>query len=173
MYKKTLLAAALLAFGGAALTAQAATTSPATATFQVKMKILASCDVTAGTASDIRIGAAGGVDANSGSNSGSNDIHVQCSNGTPYFVGLAPSNSNTAGLGAMTGTTGDNVPYQLHSVSATGPVWGNTATSTAVGNGVAGTGDGTSQSIPVYAVAPSANFKPGDYSDIVTVNVNF
>ncbi len=172
MFKKTLLAAAMFAVGGFVITAQAAT-SPASATFQVKMTILASCAVTAGTTSDIQIGDIGGVDANSGSNTGTSNISVQCSNGTPYNVGLTPSNSNTTGAGTMTGTTGDNVPYQLHSVSATGAVWGNTATSSAVGNGVHGTGNGAAQSIPVFAVAPSANFKPGVYSDIVTVDVNF
>lgn len=173
MFKKTLLAAAVFALGGIAFTTQAATVSPATANFQVKMTILASCAVTAGSASDIQIGAAAGVDSNSGSNNGTSNINVQCSDGTPYYVGLAPSNSDTTGAGIMSGTSGDDVPYQLRSVSVTGPVWGNTATSTDVGNGVNGTGDGTAQSIPVFAVAPSANFKPGDYTDVVTVNVNF
>jgi spore coat protein U-like protein len=65
------------------------------------------------------------------------------------------------------------VPYQLNSVSNTGPVWGNTATATTVGNGVAGTGTGISQPIPVYATVPSANFTPDTYTDTVTVNVNF
>ena len=137
------------------------------------MTILDSCAVTAGGASDIQIGAAAGVDSNSGSNNGTSDIQVQCSNGTPYEVGLAPSNSDSTGAGIMSGTTGDEVPYQLHSASATGPIWGNTATSTDTGNGVHGVGDGTAQSIPVFAVAPSANFMPGDYTDLVTVNVNF
>ena len=67
----------------------------------------------------------------------------------------------------------DKVPYQLNQTSATGPVWGNTATATTVGNGVASQGTGLLQSFTVYATAPSANFTPDDYADTVTVNVNY
>jgi spore coat protein U-like protein len=38
---------------------------------------------------------------------------------------------------------------------------------------VAGIGTGVAQSVPVFAVAPSANFTPDNYSDIVTVTVNY
>jgi spore coat protein U-like protein len=66
------------------------------------------------------------------------------------------------------------VPYQLTSTAgAGGTIWGNTATSTAVGNGVAGTGTGAAQSLTVYATAASANFTPDSYADTVTVNVNY
>lgn len=100
---------------------------------------------------------------------------------TPYFIGLAPSAANggtTTGSGAMSSvanaaTNTDKVPYQLNRTSATGPVWGNTATDTAPGNGVAATGTGLVQTFTVYATAPSANFTPDDYADTVTVNVNY
>lgn len=72
-----------------------------------------------------------------------------------------------------TGSNTDKVPYQLRAVSVSGNAWGNTATASAVGNGVAGNGTGTTQSIPVFAVAPSANFIPDNYSDMVTVHVNY
>ncbi|MBU6503769.1 MAG: spore coat protein U domain-containing protein, partial [Burkholderiales bacterium] len=65
------------------------------------------------------------------------------------------------------------VPYQLYSNATLSNVWGNTASSASVGNGVAGTGTGSAQSIPVYAKAPSANYTPDSYSDTVTVNVNY
>jgi len=167
MFKKTLLAAAMLAFGGVAITAQAATTD----TFHVNMTILKSCSVTAGSASDIQIGAATGVTADSGSNDGHSTIQVLCSKGTNYSVGLQPSNGNQQGAGTMTGSSGDSVPYQLHSGSATGPTWGTAA---AKNNGpVNGTGNGAQQSLDVFAVAPDANYTPGDYSDVVTVNLSF
>jgi spore coat protein U-like protein len=111
--------------------------------------------------------------------SNSNTISVNCSKTTPYYVGLAPSNANTAGAGVMASTTApatntDKVPYQLTSTAgAGGTIWGNTATSTAVGNGVAGTGTGAAQSLTVYATAASANFTPDSYADTVTVNVNY
>ena len=107
----------------------------------------------------------------------SNTLNVTCSNGTPYYVGLAPSNGSTTGAGVMTGSIVGNtskVPYQLSSTPGpSGTPWGNTATTTSVGNGVAGAGTGSAQSLTVYATAPSANYIPDSYSDTVTVNVNY
>lgn len=182
MKTKFAAAVALAAFGIAATGMSAfAATSPATATFQVLMKINKACTVTAGSASNIQIGAVGGVDSNSGSNNGNNTINVTCSKTTPYYVGLAPSTANggTAnGTGNMvsvanSATNTDKVPYTLYQDSSFGTIWGNTATSTTVGNGKGGTGTGVAQGITVYAQAPSANFTPDSYADTVTVNVNF
>lgn len=181
---KTNLAAALaLAIFGIAATATSAfaATSPATAQFQVLMKINKACTVTAGAASNIQIGPAAGVDANSGANSGSNTINVTCSKTTPYFIGLAPSSANGGnnnGAGNMVSTTApgtntDKVAYTLYQDGAFGTIWGNTATSTTAGNGKSGTGNGSAQSHTVWAQAPSANFTPDSYADTVTVNVNF
>lgn len=172
LFKKTLLAVAAFAFVGVA----AAATS--TATFQVKMTILKSCSVVAGTGSDIALGTVSSTAVNTNSTS---NISVTCSKTTPYFIGLTPLVANggtTAGAGNMISTTApttntDKVPYQLNSVSATGPVWGNTATATTVGNGVAGTGTGLAQTIPVFATAANANFTPDSYADTVTVTVNY
>ena len=139
-------------------------------TFQVLM--------TAGSASNITLGP---VNTTATNTSASNTISINCSKTTPYFIGLAPSAANggtTTGSGAMSSvanaaTNTDKVPYQLNRTSATGPVWGNTATDTAPGNGVAATGTGLAQTYTVYATAPSANFTPDDYADTVTVNVNY
>jgi spore coat protein U-like protein len=150
--------------------------NPATATFQVLITITKACTVTAGSASNINLGSVAATAVNT---TGSNTISVNCSKTTPYYVGLAPSNANTAGAGTMVSTTApatntDKVPYQLTSTAgAGGTIWGNTATSTAVGNGVAGTGTGLAQSLTVYATAASANFTPDSYADTVTVNVNY
>ena len=143
--------------------------------FDVSATVIKSCTVNAGAASNIQIGSATGVPADSVSSSGTNSISVTCSGGIAYNIGLRPSNNDTSGAGVMSGTGSntDKVPYQLRSVSTSGPIWGNTATAIAVGNGVAGTGTGVAQSIPVFAVAPSANFKPDDYTDTVTVTVNY
>lgn len=147
----------------------------ANGTFQVLMTIQKSCTVTAGSGSNINLGS---VDASAANTSGNNTISVNCSKTTPYFIGLEPSNSNTLGAGLMSSvanavTNTDKVPYQLTQTSATGPVWGNTATTTAAGNGVQGTGNGTAQTYTVYATAASANFTPDSYADTVTVNVNY
>lgn len=147
----------------------------ANGTFQVLITVLKSCTVTAGSGSNINLGS---VNANAGSTSGNNTISVNCSKTTPYFIGLAPSNANTLGAGTMASSTNpvtntDKIPYQLNQTSATGPVWGNTATTSAVGNGVAGTGTGLAQTITVYATVANADFTPDSYADTVTVNVNY
>ena len=66
------------------------------------------------------------------------------------------------------------MPYQLRSAPGQGgAIWGSTATATGEGNGVAGTGNGSPQSVTVYATVPGANYAPGDYADTVTVEVNY
>lgn len=103
-------------------------------------------------------------------------LSVNCPTGTAYYIGLAPSNGTPSGAGTMSGTGAntDKVPYQLRSTAGiSGAIWGNTATSTNVGNGVHGTGNGSTQPVPVYATVPSANYRPDNYSDTVTVNVNY
>jgi spore coat protein U-like protein len=126
------------------------------------------------TANNVNLGAVPSTAVNT---TASNTLNATCTNGTPYFVGLAPSNGSTTGAGVMAGTIGgntDKVPYQLSSTPGpSGTPWGNTATSTTVGNGKAGTGSGLVQSMTVYATAPSANYRPDSYSDTVTVNVNY
>lgn len=154
----------------AATGAQAATD---TDSFDVTIEITATCSVTAGSGSDIDLGTATASDTNM---SGNADITVNCSNTTPYYVGLAPSNSASDGAGALSpaGSSPDTVPYQLRSTAGTsGTVWGNTATTSSVGNGVAGTGNGSDQTLTVYVTAPSANYAPDSYSDTVTVTVNY
>jgi spore coat protein U-like protein len=159
---------------------QAGDTAPATCiggtsgnsfTFTVTATIVKGCSV---TANPINFGA---VPFNAINSTANSTLDVLCSNGTPYFVGLAPSDGSTTGAGKMKGTlTGntDLVPYQLSSTPGpSGTVWGNTATSTSVGNGVAGTGSGLVKPITVYATAANANFTPDTYSDTVTVNVNY
>jgi len=147
----------------------------ATFAFLVSATVTKQCTVTAGAASNINLGSVPSTQTNI---SGNNSIRVSCSNTTPYYIGLAPSaaNGGTAnGFGSMSGTGGntDKVPYQLYSNAGLSSVWGNTATSTSVGNGVSGSGTGSPQSIQVYAKAPSADYTPDNYSDIVTVNVNY
>lgn len=177
MKKNVFAKIVLIAAAGFAVNAFAAP-NPALAAFQVKMKILKSCSVIAGVSSDIVLGGVAGVDSSATNTTASNTISVTCAMGTPYNINLklASNSANTAGAGEMSGTGSntDKVPYQLNSGSATGPIWGSTATGSAVatvGNGVHGTGTGVAIAHTVYATAPSANFTPDDYADTVTVNV--
>jgi spore coat protein U-like protein len=168
MKKLTLVATAVLAIAAAS----AAVAATSTATFQVLITVAKACSVTAGTGSNLNFGT---VNSSATALSTTSNISVTCSKSTPYNIGLLPSNTNTVGAGVMSPTVAgpDTVAYQLRSVSAAGPIWGNTATATAVGNGVAGTGTGLAQTVPVFATVASANVTPGDYADTVTVQVNY
>jgi spore coat protein U-like protein len=144
------------------------------ASFTVSATMQKACQVSAGSASNINLGS---VPFNATNTAANGHIGITCSNGTPYFVGLKPSNGSTNGAGTMHGTLAGNtdlVPYQLRSGTGTaGAPWGNTATSTSVGNGQSGIGDGANQSMTVYATVASANFRPDSYADTVTVSVNY
>ena len=170
MKKPSLLLASILAITATSAVMAAQTSS----TFQVLITVAKACSVTAGTASDIKFGT---VDSSATGLVASSNISVTCSKTTPYNVGLMPSNTSATGAGAMKPTVptanNDTVAYQLRSGSATGPIWGNTATATSVGNGVAGTGNGAAQTIPVFATVANANVTPDSYADTVTVTVNY
>lgn len=149
---------------------QATTTT--TFPFTVSATVIKSCKASAGAAANINLGT---VPASATNISANNTISITCATGTPYYIGLLPSNSNTAGAGAMKSLISSNistVAYQLYQPTG-GAVWGNTATSTSAGNGVAGIGNGSAQSYTVNATAPSADFQPDTYTDTVTVNVNY
>ncbi|MGP9637708.1 Csu type fimbrial protein [Psychrobacter sp. AOP3-A1-26] len=142
--------------------------------FIVQAAIEPSCTITA--TSNVNLGS---YSANATNITGSNSsaITVNCTNGGSYYIGLQPSNNNTNGAGVMSGLTSgnaDKVPYQLRSTTGTGgTIWGNTATSTTVGNGVADIGTGSPKSHEVFVTVPSADFRPDNYSDTVTIKVNY
>lgn len=183
MFNKVMAAAIAAAMGLAALSTTAdAASGPVTATFQVLMKINKVCTVTAGAASNIQLGAVGGVDATAAvGTTGSNSFSVNCSNTTPYFIALqSTNNASTAGVGTLkgTGANTDTLTYQLCSDSTScATVWGNNGvTNTTVGNGKSGTGNGLAQTQTVYAKVTGATpalVTPDNYSDTVTVSVYF
>ena len=131
--------------------------------FTVSTTVAKQCLVTA--ASDVNLGSqlasATNVDANG-------NISVTCSNTTPYTVGLRPSNGSTTGAGVMSAPAGntDQVPYQLYRDAARTAAWGTAATAS-------NTGSGAAQPFTVYVRVPSADYRPGSYSDTVTVVVNY
>jgi spore coat protein U-like protein len=172
MFKKTLLATAMVVTGGFVMTAPAATT----AQFDVRITITPACSVVAGAGSDIDFG---NVPADTAAGDAllkdSNTISVTCSKTTPYIVGLATGDGNN-GTGQMSGTGAnlDKVPYSLFQDAGYSVVWGNTGTAVgSAGNDYAGTGTGSTQAIPVYAEVTNANWTPDTYTDTVTVNVLF
>ncbi len=178
MFKKTLLAAAVLALGGIAFTSSAAT-NPATASFNVKLKINAACTVS--TTGDVNFGNA---DANSTTDlsipGGANVINVKCSKKTPYTIGLKPSGGSLVGAGVMaaqnvapvSGNT-DSIAYALYQDSGT-TVWGDTAGTNRKTGTVDNVGNVTA-TYPVYAkvLGTNLNVTPDSYQDTVTVSVYY
>lgn len=169
LFKKTLLASALLALGGFAVSAGAAT-NPATTTFTVQLVVQKACSV---SATDLDFGSQDSTATNfSASTNGT--VTVTCSKNTPYIVGLAPSNGDANGAGEMSGTSGETVGYQLYQDSAHNLVWGNSGALGTPGNEVSGTGNGFAQTpLNVYAEVSTANVTPGTYTDTVNVNVTY
>lgn len=142
-----------------------------TKSFTVSATVIPHCQVTTTGALDF-----GSVLSSKTPTTSANLINVTCSNTIPYNIGLASLNNsgNNTGAGIMksTGTNTDIVPYQLQS-NINGKIWGNTATSTNVGNGVAGIGSGFVQQKTVFATVSNTDVKPDDYSDIVNIRVNY
>jgi len=163
---------AAIAFALCCMPLPAAATT-VSASFMITLTVQKVCSVTAGAGSLIALGTQPATAVNV---LGQNTISVTCTKTTPYFVGLSPSNNATTGSGTLagTGTNTDTILYKLSSTAGpSGTVWVNTATSTTVGNGVAGTGSGAAQTLTVYVTVPAMNYTPDNYSDTVTVNVNY
>lgn len=170
----TSIAAIALIAGAAG--AHAAT---ATATFDVKITITSSCAFSAATMADIDLGTHS-ADAAVGK-TGSTELKLKCSNKTPYNIALqSTNNASTAGLGTLKSLTAGNVDtltYKLSSDAAGNTPWGNNNVSpTSTGNGVAGTGSGIEQTIPVHATVTATSpelVQADDYKDTVTATIHY
>jgi spore coat protein U domain-containing protein, fimbrial subunit CupE1/2/3/6 len=162
--KKYLLPAILAGVSLASVSAQAAT---ATGSFGVSMTITANCRVV--SANNVSFGSSGiwtaAVDASA-------TFDVQCTNSTPYNVGLDLGANETGTTRRMVhGTDAAQwVNYELYSNAGRTVVWGDTVST----DTVAGTGNGTSQTLTVYGRVPVQTVsKPGAYSDTITITITY
>jgi spore coat protein U-like protein len=137
-----------------------------TSTFQVQVTLTAQCLIN--SASTLDFGTQGVLSANVDQTS---TIAVQCTDTTPYNIGL---NAGT-GTGATVATrklTGGaaTINYTLYSDAGRTTVWGNTVST----DTVAGTGNGASQNYTVYGRIPAQTTPaPGAYADTITVTVTY
>ena len=135
-----------------------------TGTFEVKMTVNGSCNVTVPGTIDF-----GSVGANAQVAAQNATLKVNCTAGeNPKVLLTSQNNWNMKGTG--TGTRGNNdgklVPYQLfHGVNAATSVWNEE-------NPVSVTGTGTESSYAIYATAGQATHS-GVYTDTVTVSLQF
>ena len=154
------LAAGLALVGGAAY---AATT---TSTFQVQMTITAQCIIN--SAATLNFGSQGVLSSNVDQSS---TLSVQCTNTTPYNIGLDAGTGTGATVAVRKMTSGGNtINYSLYTDASRTTVWGNTVGT----DTVAATGNGAAQNYTVYGRVPSQTTPaPGAYADTITVTVTY
>lgn len=138
-----------------------------TTQFNVQITITSECLINSAT--DLDFGATGVINAAIDADS---EIAVQCTNLTPYDIGLDAGSGLGATVGdrLMTGPGSATVAYSLFTDAARADVWGDTiGTDT-----VAGTGTGAQQIYPVYGRIPAqATSAPGLYTDTITVTLTY
>jgi spore coat protein U-like protein len=133
----------------------------------VQIQITAECRVV--SASTLDFGSHGLLVANVDSSS---VLTVQCTNGTPYTVGLGLGAGSGATLASrkMTGPGGATVNYTLYKDAAYTTLWGNAVPADLV----SGTGNGASQAITVYGrVTAQTTPAIGTYTDTVAIEVTY
>ncbi|MGY4289602.1 spore coat protein U-like protein [Bradyrhizobium sp. LM2.7] len=156
-----------LALGAASVVSQAANAATATGQFNVTITIQSNCVVQSAT--DLAFGSQGVITANIDAQS---TISVQCTNTTPYTIGINVGNGAGATVASrkMTGPAAATVNYSVYRDAARTLVWGTTiGTDT-----IAGTGNGSTQPLTVYGrVPPQTTPAAGAYSDTLTVTVTY
>lgn len=133
--------------------------------FTVSATVISSCNVSATThdfGSTVAI--ASNVDATS-------TITAQCTNTTPYNIGLNAGTGTGATVAIRKMTSGGaTINYSLYTNSARTTVWGNTVGT----NTVAGTGSGVAQNVTAFGRAPSQTTPvPATYSDTIVTTVTY
>ncbi len=137
-----------------------------TANFAVQINITASCTIVSAAA--LNFGSQGVLVANVDQ---STTLQVQCSNTTPYDIGLDAGTGSGATVASRKMTNGASaINYSLYSDSGRTTVWGNTiGTDT-----VAATGNGAAQSYTIYGrIPPQTTPVPATYTDTIAVTVTY
>jgi spore coat protein U-like protein len=150
---------------GLALVGGSAQATTTTQTFGVTLLITAECVINSTATLDL--GSSGVINANHDSTT---PIHIQCTNSTPYTIGLDKGTTTGASIGQRKLISGAAiVNYNLYSDSPGGTVWGDTS-----GAWVSSTGNGADQTFTVYGRVPAQTTPaPGTYTDLVTVTVTY
>lgn len=160
----SVLAAAALVLGSGSAFSQTATD-----TMGVSMTVTAECTISAG---DINFGSVGILDSNLDA---STNITVQCTEGSPYEVGLSVGAGASATVASrkMTHATDTSkvADYSLYSDSGRLNIWGNTLDVNTVAVGAA---TGSDEVIPVYGrVFSGQNVPTGAYADTITATITY
>lgn len=143
----------------------------ATGNLAVQIVISAECKVTTGVGTNaMDFGTTGVIDADINK---TGRVDVSCTNGTSYNVALGQGLYGTAVTDRKMKSGTTTVNYVLYRDSARQQNWGVT-TSGAGADVYTGTGNGSSQQIPVYgSVKAPQTPPPGIYTDTVAITVNY
>ena len=133
-----------------------------TKTFNVTATVQATCTI---SATNLAFGNYAGTQLDASAN-----ITVNCTNTTPYNVGLDAGTATGATVNARKMKSGANLlNYALFSNSGRTTNWGSISA-----EGVPGTGNGSNQQITVYGrVAAGQSVTPGSYADTVIVTLTY
>jgi spore coat protein U-like protein len=141
--------------------------------FQVQLQIVAQCVINStATLNFGSIGVLAGANQ-SGVNDQTTTVAVQCTNTTPYNIGLdtgtTTGGSTTTRL-LLNSSTNETVQYKLFQDSGHTTNWGNTVNT----DTQSATGNGASQTYTIYGRIPAQNTPtPGSYTDTITVTVTY
>lgn len=138
----------------------------------VQIQITSSCAI---GASALTFATASGTSLVSTPISQTGSISVDCTNSSPYSIGL-DNGLNASALQRRLANGSNYIPYDLYLDAAHTQPWTTAATNstcTSVNACYLGTGNGASQSINVYGVIPTVASAPvgGTYNDSVTITV--
>jgi spore coat protein U-like protein len=144
-----------------------------TAQFGVQLQITAECVINSTATLDFGSSGVLGGAAGSTNTDQSSTLQVQCTNTTPYDIGMDAG--QTAG-GAVSqrllfnSGTNSTVKYNLYTDAGRSTIWGNTVGT----DTVHATGSGASQSYTIYGrVPPQTTPAPATYSDTITVTITY
>ena len=166
MTRITSLKLAIAAVGLAAVSGPAFAASTQQTTFKVTADVTASCTIAAAQLDFAAYDPAGSAVP------GQSQITVNCTNSTPWDVGLNAGlfSGATTTTRKMTGPGSYSLSYGLFTDASHTTNWGNVVgTSTQ-----SGTGTGADQILNVYGLIPAAqNVGAGHYEDTITATVTF
>ncbi|MEX3959916.1 spore coat U domain-containing protein [Trinickia sp. EG282A] len=166
--KKTVIRAAVAAacFSIAA-GAFAGTTST---TFGVSATVNATCVINSASALSF-----GAFDPTQGAQASTSSISVNCTNTTPFNIGLDAGAGSGATVASRVMTSGSNtLSYSLYQDSGHSTVWGNTVGTDTVSATGAGMASGNAITKTVFGYVPTQpNTVPGSYADTVKVTVTY
>lgn len=161
-FRSALISAAALA----AMVSTGANAANATANLGVTITINATCSISA-AGGTVAFGSHTSTETNIAT---TGSVTAQCTNGTPYSIGLdngAHYQGSNRNMLLVSGT--DRIAYGLFLDAAHQNAWSATGASSTHSS----TGTGLSQVITVYGLVPAANVPAGDYTDTVVATITY